>query len=374
MVAGEVARQSTARGRGVRIATLSNAAVVHTVRWVEHLRSRGHEVQVHSLEQGPAELGAIALPELPLPGWLRYPLAVPALARALEEFRPDLIDAHFVPNYGVMGALLGRHPLSVAAWGSDLLISGGRDPVQRLRARAVLRAADLVLCDSGNLAEAALRLGAPRATLRAIPWGVDRTRFLPATTREHGLMLSTRMHESVYDIPSLLRGVAAVMRHRPDVFLALAGDGSQLREHEALAARLLPAGRFRFLGRLTPTQLADWLGRAEISISASRSDSTSLSLLEAMAAGAIPVVSDIAGNREWVAPGDGARMFEVGNPEGIARAIVAALEDPAWCALARARNAAVIAERGDWQVNFGHIEAAFEALAAGRPLPPAGER
>lgn len=358
----------------MRIATLSNAAVVHTRRWVEHLRSRGHDVRVYSLERGPHELGAIVLPAAPLPGWLRYPLAVPALRRALSDFRPDLVDAHFVPNYGVMGALLGRHPLSVAAWGSDLLVSGRRDPLQRARAGAVLRAADLVICDSDNLADAALQLGAPRATLRAIPWGIDRTRFTPAETRERGLLLSTRMHEAVYDIPALLRGVAPVMQRRPEAFLALAGDGSLLPEHERLAAQLLPAGRYRFLGRLSPGELAGWLDRAELYLSASLSDSTSQSLLEAMAAGAIPVVSDIDGNREWVSPDESARMFAVGDADAIARAIDAALGDPTWCARARERNMRVIAERGDWQVNFGHIEAAFEALAAGLPLPPAGAR
>ncbi len=358
----------------MRIATLSNAAVVHTRRWVEHLRSRGHEVRVYSLEPGPAELGAIALPAAPLPGFLRYPLAVPALKRCLEEFQPDLIDAHFVPNYGVMGALLGRHPWSVAAWGSDLLIAGKRNAFQRARARTVLRSAELVICDSGNLAAAALRLGAPQKTLRMIPWGVDRERFRPSAERTPGLLLSTRMHETVYDIPALLRGAAPVLQRRPETFLAIAGDGSLLGKHERLAGELLPQGRYIFLGRLSPTELAGWLGRAEICLSASLSDSTSLSLLEAMACGAIPVVSDIEGNREWVGPDEGARLFPVGDVDAITRAVEAALGAPQWCEVARARNARVISQRGDWHVNFGHIEAAFDALATGRALPTAGAR
>lgn len=353
----------------MRIATLSNAAVVHTRRWVEHLRSRGHDVRVWSLEPGPAELGARALPNPPLPGFLRYPLAVPALARELRAFSPGVVDAHFVPNYGLMGALSGFHPLSVAAWGSDLLVAGARDVLQRARARFVLRRADLVIADADNLARAALALGARPATVRAIPWGVDRARFAPAPARERGLLLSTRMHEPVYDIPVILRAAADVLARRPEAFLAIAGDGSLLPGHERLAASLLPAGRYRFLGRLAPADLALWLGRAEVYLSASLSDSTSLSLLEAMSAGAIPVVSDIEGNREWVGEGDGARLFPCGDAAALARALDAVLEDAAWRDGARARNAGVIAGRGDWHRNFARIEAAFEALAAGRPLP-----
>jgi glycosyltransferase involved in cell wall biosynthesis len=167
----------------------------------------------------------------------------------------------------------------------------------------------------------------------------------------------------------ILRGAAQVMARRPETFLVIAGDGSLRPALEREAAALLPAGRFRFLGRLAPRELADWLGRAQVYLSASRSDSTSLSLLEAMAAGALPVVSDIEGNREWVADGDGARLFACGDGDALARALESALADPAWAAGARERNARVVETRGDWQRNFARIEACFESLAAGRPLP-----
>src|SRR4030095_2465159 len=98
------ARGAPRAGRAprVRIATLSNAAVGHTRRWVEHFRSRGHEVGLWSLEPAPAALPCFALPRAPLPGWLRYPLALPALQNALAAFEPDLVDAHYVPNYGLL--------------------------------------------------------------------------------------------------------------------------------------------------------------------------------------------------------------------------------------------------------------------------------
>ena len=351
---------------------LSNAAVLHTTRWAGHFRARGHQVRVWSLETPAPGFDAERVPSPPLPGFLRYPLAVPRIAHALAGFAPDLVDAHYVPNYGLIGALVRRHPLSVSAWGSDLLLAAGRNAAQRARARFVLRAADLVLADSGNLAAAAHALGAPRERLRAIPWGVDPVRFAPAPERTRGLLLSTRMHEEVYDIPVILRGAAAVMRLRPELELVVAGEGSRRAAHERLAAKLLPAGRWRFTGRLEPDALAGWLAKAEVFLSASRSDSTSLSLLEAMCAGAIPVVSDIEGNREWVTDADGARLFAVGDAEGLARALERALADPAWCRDARARNAEVIAARGDWRANMAKVEAAFAALAAGRTLPPAG--
>jgi len=350
----------------VRIATLSNAAVLHTRRWVEHFRARGHEVRVWSLEPPMAGLAAEPLPRLPLPGFLRYPLALPALVRALDGFDPDLVDAHYVPNYGLLAALARRHPLSVCAWGSDLLVAGRRDAWRRARARFVLRSADLVLTDAENLAAAARALGAAPERLHMIPWGVDLARFAPAAERAPGLLVSTRMHEPVYDLETLLRGVQPVLAARPGARLVVAGDGSLRPALERRAAELLPPGRWHFAGRLEPAALAALLARADVYLSASLSDSTSLSLLEAMAAGALPVVSDIAGNREWVGEGDGAWLFAPGDVAALTRALSGALDDAGGAAAARARNRRVVQERGDWSASLARIEALFEGLVAGR--------
>jgi glycosyltransferase involved in cell wall biosynthesis len=356
----------------VRIATLANASVIHTQRWVRHFRARGHEVRVWSLEAGPDDLAAELLPSAPLPTALRYPWAAPALRRALAAWAPDLVDAHYVPNYGVLAVLTGRHPLSVAAWGSDLLVAAPRDALQRARARWVLGRADLVRAVGRGLADAARRLGADPARLHSIPWGVSRERFHPAGPRVPGRLLSTRMHEPIYDLPALLRGVAPLMRRMDSLTLHVAGDGSERGTLERLAARELPAGRVRFLGRLTPESLAAELAAAEIYLSASRSDSTSLSLLEAMACGAIPVVSDIEGNREWVGEGEGARLFAPGDAAQVAAAIERALASEEWRERARSRNLRTIVERGDWDTQLGRIEALFERLAAAGGRAPAG--
>jgi len=351
----------------VRIATLSNAAVLHTQRWVRHFRAQGHEVRLWSLEAGPADLEARPLPSAALPGLFRYPLAAPALRRELAAFAPDLVDAHFVPNYGLLGALAGRSPLSVCAWGSDLLVGLRTSAWRRARARFVLRHADLVLADAANLAAAALALGAEPARVHALPWGVPRARFHPRGTRVAGRLLSSRMHEPIYDLTAVIEGLAPLFHRHPHLSLHLAGDGSLRGELERLAAARLPAGRFRFLGRLDPDALAGELAAAEFYLSASLSDSTSLSLLEAMASGALPVVSDLPGNREWVSEGQGARTFDPGDRGGLGAAVERALETPDWCELARERNFAVIAERGDWDVQMAKIEALFVAAAAAPP-------
>jgi glycosyltransferase involved in cell wall biosynthesis len=350
----------------VKIACLSNAAAAHTARWVAYFRARGHDARLYSLERGPAELAAVSLPSAALPGALRYPLALRALRRHLDGFAPDLVDAHYVPNYGLLGVLAARRPLSVAAWGSDLLL-GARDPLRRARARWVLARADLVLVDADNLGRAARALGAGAEHVRVIPWGVDLERFVPGGAREPGLLVSTRMHEPTYDLPTIVRAAARVMQARPEARLVVAGDGSRRHRLEAMARALLPARRFEFVGRLDERAMAALLGRAQVYVSASRSDSTSVSLLEAMAAGAVPVVSDLEANREWLADGVGARFFPVGDAAALARAVEAALADAGWREGARAGNRRRVEERGSRARNMARIESEFARLCGGVP-------
>ena len=302
----------------MRIAMLANASVGHTRRWAEWFRGRGHEVAVWSLEPGP-------------PG---------------------------------LGALSGVRPLSVTAWGSDLLIAAPSHAAQRARARFVLERADLILADAENLAAAARGLGGAPERVHAIPWGISRAQFHPRGARRAGLLLSTRMHEPVYDLPTLIEAAAPVLAAHPHARLEIAGTGSLTGDLERLAAARLPAGRFRFLGRLDPAAMAEHLAAAEVYVSTSRSDSTSVSLLEAMASGAVPVVSDLEGNREWVTDGEGARLFPAGDPTRLAAALGLARVDPAGRYAARARNAEVVAARADEAVQMAKIEALFAAAVA----------
>jgi glycosyltransferase involved in cell wall biosynthesis len=379
----------------MRVAVLGSAAAVHTRRWSAALAERGFEVRVYSLEPAPpgasgAGEALVMLPAWPLPGVLRYPLAARPLARALREFAPDLVDAHFVPNYGLLGALAGRRPLTVNCWGSDLLAA--RDPLRRARARWVLARAARVFVDADNLARAARELGVEDGRLAVVPWGVDTTQFafsaedaarrraraawpqawLAGGRPQDPVVVSTRVLHAVYDVETLVRAWPHVARSLPRARCLVAGDGPRRGALAALAARNGAAGSLCFLGRLAPEELPRLLAGADAYVSTSLSDSTSLSLLEAMSAGAFPVVTGISGNREWVGETT-AGLFPPRDAFALARALVAVLRDPGGRSAARAANRRTVEERGDRRRAMDRVAREFRALAAaqGEPGSPA---
>ncbi len=352
----------------MRIAVLGNADALHTRRWASVLTGRGHDVRVFSLEQPPASPGPGDAPvtvvrALPLPRALSVPLARGMFVRALDAFAPDLVEAHYVPNYGFLAALVGRHPLSVQCWGSDLLVSARRSPLHAARARFALTHADLVLADARVLGEAALRFGAHRERLLVVPWGADLARFplAPFVSAPH--VVSLRMLEPLYDVATLVEALPAVRAAVPLLTVTIAGDGPERAALEARVHALGLADAVTFTGRVPHERLATLLAEAAVYVSASRSDSTSISLLEAMASGAVPVVSDIAGNREWLTDRAGGRFFPVGGAAALSAALVDTLGDEAFRRGARALNRAKVEAEGDWAANVARIEGRYAALA-----------
>lgn len=360
--------------QAVRLALLGNAQVIHTRRWAEYFHGRGHAVELVSLEPdaGCAYPCHIVSSRIPW-RFLRYPLATPRVRRLLARFDPEVVNAHFVPNYGLIGTLAGRRPLVVSAWGSDVLVSGTASPVHSARVRYVLARADRITTDAAMLTRAVIALGGAPDRVVTVPMGVEPERFRAARAAPPGseaagaplLVVSTRKLEPIYNVGQLIAAVPALLAAYPGAGIEVAGDGPE-RPALAAAAERAAAGRVLFRGMLPHQEMARLLGRAAVYVSTSRSDSTSVSLLEAMAAGAFPVVTDIEANREWIDDRVNGYLVPLDDPAPLAARIAAAMGDPDLRASAAAENARRIDERATWSRNMAVVESMFEALAAAR--------
>jgi glycosyltransferase involved in cell wall biosynthesis len=343
-------------------------------RWADYFHARGHAVELISLEpeSGFAYPCHVLSSRLPW-RFLRYPLATPRVRKLLDRFDPEVVNAHFVPNYGLIGTLARRRPLVVSVWGSDVLVSGVASPFHAARARYVLARADRITTDAAMLTRAVIALGGAPDRVLTVPMGVEPERYRAARVAPPGaeapgaplLVVSTRKLEPIYNVGQLIAAVPALLRAQPGAGIEVAGDGPERPALAAAADRAAP-GRIVFHGMLPHAEMARLLGRAAVYVSTSRSDSTSVSLLEAMAAGAFPVVTDIEANREWIDDGVNGYRVPLDDPASLAARIAAALADPDLRARAAAENGRRIDERATWSRNMALVESMFAELAAPR--------
>lgn len=356
----------------MRILLLAHAPAVHARRWAQGLQARGHELRLLTAQDSEVPIGVpTRVVGLRLP-WqaLRYASARGAVRREIRTFRPEVTVAHFLPNYGFLAALADAKPWMLACWGSDLLVNATRTPLHRARARWTLRRAQSIHVDAAVLAEAAVRLGADPKRVWTRAWGVDVRALEPDGAwgaRRAGSqalrVLWTRQLEPIYDPETFLRGLGILGRKGIAFRATLAGAGPLRPGLEALARSEGISDRIVFAGWVESGRLATLYREHDAYVSLSRSDSTSQSLLEAMAAGLVPVVSDIAGNREWVTHRREGLLVSTGDAEAAACALAEVARDAAAAEAMAGRARSAVVSRARFEDTLEETEARLHELA-----------
>lgn len=352
----------------MRIVVFGDGSLGHTRRYVGYFQERGHDVLLLSFDDvSGCPFSAKRLATHFPTKLLGYLSALGAARKEVRRFGPDIVSALYLGGYGLVASLCGARPLAVTSLGSDLLVDYPSSPVHRLQIGRVLRTADLVVTDADELSRRAIAAGArPEKILKAY-LGIDERVFHPEKPPRNAnqagpLVISTRNLHPVYDVGVFI-DAAAIVAGDTDAFFVVCGDGPERPALERRARERGIESRVAFRGRLAPEALAAELRAAELYVSTSRSDSTSVSLLEAMACGAVPIVTDLAANREWVDDGRGGLLFPPRDARALADAMRRALAEAKWRDEARALNLRIVAERGRWSDNMRRVEEAFATLA-----------
>src|SRR5208337_4734618 len=163
----------------------------------------------------------------------------------------------------------------------------------------VCKNADHLNCVSEVQKKELERLGVPSEKISTIPMGVDAA-FLE-TGKNRGVelenrpmtILSNRNLLPIYNVSLLIRAIPIVLKEEPETKFLIAGDGTERGALEREAKNLNINSSVNFLGRIPHREMPDLLSQSDIYVSTSLYDGTSVSLLEALACGAFPVVTDI---------------------------------------------------------------------------------
>jgi glycosyltransferase involved in cell wall biosynthesis len=354
-----------------RLLLMGDARQVHLRKWASFFKDDGFEVLSMSLEPVRSFPGDLEIPRVPpsLPDCIRYPLAVPFAKRLIDRFKPDLINAHFLPNYGMIAAMTGWKPWILTAWGSDIMILPAKSPFHMWRTRFVLKRCASVVSDAFVMTDRLLELGCRPDAVLTVPYGVDTDVFKPEEGDRPAapgpMILSNRKLEEVYNVETIVRAFARIKRELPRAVLTIAGDGSRKTALERMVESL-GLGNVDFVSAVEHDRMPSLLRKHHIYVSASLSDTTSVSLLEAMACGVFPVVSDIPANREWIRDGENGLLFPPRDDGALAESVVQAFHDHDLRTGATAANLKLIREKADWYRNMEAVARLFERVVSTR--------
>ncbi len=356
----------------MRILYLTLGYTPHDHRFLAAMVEAGHEALYAPLTRGRSPAEGRDLPQgvrrVPLPSGLRLH-RLGQQARALREvardLNPEVVHAGPVQSAALRAVVAGLRPLVTMSWGSDLMWAARRG-LGRALACYVLARSDVLICDCRAVRDRAVSLGMAAERIIAFPWGVDLAHFRPGPAsslrsslgwRGAFVLLSTRSWEPIYGIDILLSGFIEAARADDRLRLLMLGDGSLRGRVESMIRRAGIGDRVHLAGRVGYEVLPEIYRAADLYVSASRSDGSSVSLLEAMACGLPALVSDIPGNREWVEPGQNGWWFRDGAARDLARGILAARAAPLRQMGEVARS--VVVARADWWRGKAELERAY---------------
>jgi glycosyltransferase involved in cell wall biosynthesis len=274
----------------------------------------------------------------PLPRWS---LAFPEpLARQLRSIHPDVVHTHsgvwFKTARAVHAARIPRlihteHGRAAPDPWSHRFIDG-----LAARYTSVVVAVSAALAT--QLDQTVVRGHAP---IRIIANGVDTDRFRPrsdtgriraefAITADAPILGSIGRLEPIKGYDIMVEAFARLV-HRgqlsdPPPHLVLAGDGSERARLQRLAEASGLGDRIHFLG--WRDDVDDLLSAFTLFTMSSRSEGTSVSLLEAMSAGIAPVVTAVGGTPAVLGADLAHRLVPALDPEALAAAWRSALADP----------------------------------------------
>ena len=302
--------------------------------------------------------------------WNEAPAVLADLKRVIRRVKPDVIHAGPIQSAALLAGLSGFHPLVSMSWGSDLLLDAERDWKMRLATRYTLRRSTVLAGDCEAVRKKAAEFGFPAERVVLFPWGVDLQRFSPGGSsdlrqrlgwQDAFVILSLRTWEPLYGVDGVVKAFCQAAKQDARLRLLLLGSGSQADQLREMLEQENLLKRVHFGGQVRGDELPDYYRSANLYVSASHSDGSSVSLMEALACGLPVLVSDIPGNREWIGPQEKAGMiFADGDYSGLAAGMLNAAALGNGMSIQRQAARALAERRADWQVNFQQLLHAYD--------------
>ncbi|MFN8176580.1 MAG: glycosyltransferase [bacterium] len=254
-----------------------------------------------------------------------------AVRAAIEDVRPDVVHAHWwVPTAWVTSAETskGAAPLVVSLHGTDMRLAG-RLPGAAVLARRVLARAALALPVSEALAREMDRLRLGTSRREVLPMPADGDIFRPAEgPRAAAFVVAARLTRQKR-VDLVIRALARLAGEGLEAALEIAGDGPESDALRARAAELGVTRQIRFLGVLSPADLAERFRSATAVILASEREGYGLSLVEGALCECVPVGARSGGIEDLVETEVSGLLFPPGDDAALTEAMARLVRDSA---------------------------------------------
>lgn len=380
--------------RKLRLGYFAPLNSIHTVRWLDHFCSLGHEVFVfknlHSgfirwNEKSSADIVGSSFKNPPDEDISQASIGItrlksvynriPVLNVLLDiakrrrwvlyhtaKIQPDIVHTLWLGERAFDMFLAGVHPMGVTLWGSDIRKMNETPRLKSLKMQIALRNADLVTADSHELLEISQEKGAKagKCHLIGVP-GIDVTNFSNPKRdgelfKDFGIpdgakvILSCRAVQPLYQTHNIVDAFQHVYQEIPDAFLLIINYNSLPEYLTRIKEQISQSGlekNILIVDMVSYQQMPELYAGSRVMVSIPQTDGMPQSVYEAMAAGCPVVVSDLSTYNGVVEHNKTGLRVPGDQPVQIAKAILRVLKENELCHNLIAQGRALMQERGD---------------------------
>ncbi|HRO75009.1 MAG TPA: glycosyltransferase [Crocinitomicaceae bacterium] len=225
---------------------------------------------------------------------------VKEIRKQIIDFQPSVIHIHQANSYAFYTLLANKKiniPTILTIWGSDVLVTPHKNALLKKMVAYNLSKATYLTADAKFITTEAERLTTPKNKILIANFGIG---IEPKPTEKENIIYSNRLHKKLYRIDKIIDTFHQFVQSTPTWKLVIGAIGDETENLKQKVADLQLENDVQFVGWVDKIQNEKWYSKAKFWVSIPQSDATAISLLEAMACGCIPIVSDLPANREWI--------------------------------------------------------------------------
>lgn len=314
----------------MKILYISRGGLTHTFTYINYFLERGHTVYLYALtpvgEQHRIDYENKIQIISPITNdiandylikkliFIKSYLLIP---KYLKKIKPDVVHIHYLTSGGIASFFFNHPNTFLTIHGSDILLR--KSWFWRRIQISILKKIRTITVVSKEIEEKVNSLGKFSNKMILLPVGIDTIFFTYDSARNCGQLkiIATRRLEYIYNYPTIIHALAILKEKGISFQLTIVGYGSKEKELKQLVSLLSLSDSISFVGKKSIGEISNLLKDNCVYISASFSDGTSLSLLEALSSGLYPIVSEINANKYWIEKGEGL-MFDPLSPQDLA--------------------------------------------------------
>jgi len=297
------------------------------------------------------------------------------ILQIIKKFKPDVLHAGWVQLDGIVATLTDFKPILLMPWGSDILIYPFENKIIMQQTKYAINNATHIYCDCEKVKETILEITDLEPNHFSVfpQLGIDLSLFNPKRTKKSILkniewegkriIIMTRSFlNRIYGNKFFIMALPKILNSHPDTRVIMVGTGPDEELIKEIVDSLDLSQFVYFTGFVPNEELAYYLNAAEIYISTSKSDGTSLSLLEAMACKLPVVVSDVPANCEWIQNGINGFIVPRSKVNPISDKINNLLSDKSLAEKMGKLNYNIAVEKANLDINFSKLEKTYQNL------------